>query len=180
MNWYVLQVYSGFENKISDIIRELATKRGLDSKISKILVPTHDITQVRYGKKITMKKNFLPGYVLINMDLTEELLHLIRSIPRVSSFIGATSKDGMPFPVTEDEINRLMNYAEDKNNSSETPEFNFEVGEEVHIISGPFSSFDGIIEEIEEDRRKIKVAVSIFGRATPVELEPHQVEKLKK
>ncbi|MFL1780784.1 Transcription termination/antitermination protein NusG [Candidatus Hepatincolaceae symbiont of Richtersius coronifer] len=177
MSWYVLQVYSGFEDKTSEAIKELATKLSVEKNIKEILIPTHDVLRSSYGKKVVIKKKFLPGYILINMDMAEDFLHLIKTLPKVSGFIGA-SKDGLPYPVSEAEINKLLNSTVDQNSNNVNMEPMFDVGEQVNIISGPFNRFKGVIEEVEEDKRKIKVAVSIFGRLTPVELEYHQVEKL--
>jgi transcriptional antiterminator NusG len=176
MSWYILQVYAGSETKVVESIQDLALKTGFDKNIEEVLVPTQDVTQVRYGKKIIVKKKFLPGYILLNMNLTEDLYRLIKSIQRVSGFVGA-SKDELPFPVSQAEIDKMINIT---SNSEKTPivsDIHFEVGENISIISGPFSSFKGVIEVVEEERRKLKVAVSIFGRLTPVELEYHQVEK---
>ena len=176
MNWYILQVYSGSETKVMHAIEELALKTGFDKNIDEILVPTQDVTQLRYGKKVVLKKKFLPGYILLKMDLSEDLFHLIRSIPRVSNFVGS-SKDIMPFPVSQEEVNKMLDITTNTNQSDLLNDVVFEVGEAVHIISGPFTSFNGVIQEVEHDKKKIKVAVSIFGRLTPVELEYMQVEK---
>ncbi len=176
MNWYILQVYAGSEAKVVQAIEDLALKTGFNKDIDEILVPTQDVTQLRYGKKVVLKKKFLPGYILLKMNLSEDLFHLIRSIPRVSNFVGA-SKDVMPFPIPQEEINKMLDITTNVNHNTILDDIIFEVGESVHIISGPFTSFNGVIQEVDSDKKKIKVAVSIFGRLTPVELEYIQVEK---
>ncbi len=179
MNWYVLQVYSGYEKQILEAIEEIVKKKGLESKIKEIFVPTQDVLQVRYGKKSSVKKRLITGYMFINMDLDDNLLHVIKNIPRVSGFIGSTDKDGFPFPVSQAEIDKMVSYADSQNSNMANNVMNFDIGEEISIIHGPFASFKGTIEEIDEEKAKIKVAVSIFGRMTPVELEYIQVEKIK-
>jgi transcriptional antiterminator NusG len=179
MDWYILQVYSGFENKVAESIMDLAKKRDLLDNIAEILIPTQDVIQLRYGKKINVKRKFLPGYVLLNIKLTEDLLYLIKSIPRVSIFVGNTNKEGVPYPVTQEEIDKLMLNATDLGSQNKEVEIIFDLGEVVNIINGPFTSFSGTIENIDTERKKLNVSVSIFGRATPVELEYHQVEKTK-
>lgn len=176
MGWYILQVYAGSETKVVESIEDMALKTGFDKHIEEILVPTQDVTQVRYGKKIIVKKKFLPGYILLRMNLTEDLYRLIKSIQRVSGFV-SSSKDQLPFPVSQAEIDKMINITSNSEKNPVISDIHFEVGENISIINGPFSSFKGIIESVEEDKQKLKVAVSIFGRLTPVELEYNQVEK---
>lgn len=179
MNWYILQVYPGFENQIEKTIKEKAEKKGLGDCIKDILIPTEEALQMRYGKKNTVKRNLVTGYIFINMDLNDQLLHLIKSIPKVSNFLGSLDKYGVPFPVSQAEIDRMLNTVDNQNSNAVNNNVYFKVGEEIKIISGSFDSFTGIIQEIEEEKAKLKVSVSIFGRMTPVELEYNQVEKIK-
>lgn len=178
-NWYILQVYSSFENRVVESIQELVKKRNIEGQIKEILVPTQDVSQVRYGKKVNLKKKFLPGYVLLNMEMTEELYLLIRSLPRVSSFVGGVSNAGLPFAVSQQEVDKLLASVSEKSSSEEQELIHFEVGESLNIISGPFASFTGVIEDIDSEKKKLRLSVSIFGRSTPVELEYHQVEKVE-
>lgn len=177
MNWYILQVYSGYEKRVLESIKELVEKKGLESRIQEIFIPTQEVLQMRYGKKNNVKKNLIRGYVFINMDINEQLLHLIKSVSGVSNFIGSKNKDGIPFPVSQEEIDRMLNLVDNQNSATANNNIRFHVGEEVKIISGSFDSFTGVIQEVEEEKMKLKVSVSIFGRMTPVELEYNQVEK---
>ena len=179
MNWYILQVYSGYENRVLKSISELAEKNDLASRIEELFVPTQEVLQMRYGKKNNVTKNLVRGYVFINMDLNEQLLHLIKSVSGVSKFLGSLNNDGIPFPVSQEEIDKMLNIVDNHSSSSINNNIRFEIGENVKIISGSFDSFTGAIQEIEEEKSKLKVSVSIFGRMTPVELEYNQVEKIK-
>ncbi|MCL2567795.1 MAG: transcription termination/antitermination protein NusG [Alphaproteobacteria bacterium] len=179
MNWYILQVYSGYEKRVLESIKELVEKKGLESRINELFIPTQEVLQMRYGKKNSVKKNLIRGYVFLNMSLDEQLFHLIKGVNGVSKFLGALDKDGIPFPVSQAEIDKMLNQVDTQNSMSNNSHNHFEVGEEVKIISEPFASFKGIIQEIEEEKMKLKISVSIFGRQTPVELEYHQVEKIK-
>ena len=158
-NWYIVQVYSGYENRVVESLNELIVKKDLQDSIEDILVPTHTVSQVRYGKKIELKKKFLPGYVLLKMIMSEEIFLLIRSIPRVSSFVGGISKDGLPYPVSQEEIDKLLNNAVDRQQDISELALRFDVGESVNIINGPFSSFTGVIEEVDTDRKKLILSV---------------------
>ncbi|MDR0484263.1 MAG: transcription termination/antitermination protein NusG [Alphaproteobacteria bacterium] len=179
MNWYILQVYSGYEKRVLESIKEVVEKKGLEARIKELFIPTQEVLQMRYGKKNSIKKNLIRGYVFLNMDLNDQLFHLIKSISGVSKFLGALDKEGIPFPVSQAEIDKMLNQVDSQNSVASNAANTFEVGEEVKIISEPFASFKGIIQEIEEEKMKLKISVSIFGRQTPVELEYNQVEKIK-
>ena len=172
--WYVLHVYSGFEKKVSASIMEQAKQAGMDDKILQVLVPSEEVVEVRRGTKVSSERKFFPGYILIEMDLTDEAWHLVQNTPKVSGFLG--SKD-RPTPITEAEAKRILNQVEE---GVERPKMAviFEIGENVRVIDGPFASFNGLVEDVDEERSRVKVAVSIFGRSTPVELEYSQVEKV--
>ena len=172
--WYVLHVYSGFEKKVASSIIEGAKKRALDQFISEVMVPTEEVVEVRRGQKINSERKFFPGYVLVKMNLTDEAYHLIKNTPKVTGFLGADNK---PMPISEGEAQRIMNQVQEGIERPK-PSISFEVGEQVRVSDGPFASFNGTVEEVDEARSRLKVAVSIFGRATPVELEFGQVEKL--
>ena len=172
--WYVVHAYSGFENKVAQSIREQAEKKGLAEEISQVMVPTEEVVEVRRGAKVQTERKFFPGYVLVKMNLTDEAFHLIKNTPKVTGFLGAENK---PMPITEAEAMRILHQVQE---GVERPKasVSFEIGENVRVADGPFASFSGVVEEIDEARSRVKVAVSIFGRATPVELEFGQVEKV--
>jgi len=172
--WYIVHAYSNFENKVAESIREQSKQRGLADLFEEIMVPKEKVTEVRRGRKVDTERKFFPGYVLVKMDLTDEAFHLIKNTPKVTGFLGADNK---PMPISEAEASRIIQQVE---TGSEHPRssVSFEVGEQVRVSDGPFASFNGTVEEIDEARSRLKVAVSIFGRATPVELEFAQVEKL--
>ena len=172
-NWNIIQSYSSFENKVAKAIKEEATKAKLDDKIEEVLVPTQDVTEVRRGKRFQIKKKYFPGYVLAKMDMNDQLYHLIKNIKKVSGFLG---QKGVPIPVSEKEIEKLMGQIKDGVIDSKSG-ISYTIGEKVQVIDGPFASFTGLVEDIDEDKAKLKVSVSIFGRPTPVELEYNQVEK---
>jgi|TARA_B110000438_G_scaffold258858_1_gene267841 transcriptional antiterminator NusG len=172
-NWYIVQSHSSFENKVAKLIREDAIKANLNDKIEDVVVPTHEITEVKRGKRVSRKKKYFPGYVLVKMDLNNDLYHLIKNIKKVSGFLGST---GTPAPVSDKEIEKIMGQIKDGVVQSKSG-ITYLIGEKVQVIDGPFASFSGLVEEIDEDRSRLKVSVSIFGRPTPVELEYGQVEK---
>ena len=173
-NWYIVQSYSSFERKVAALIKDEASKAKLADRIEEILVPTHDVTEVKRGKRIQRKKKYFPGYVLVKMDMDNQLYHLIKNIKKVSGFLG---QKGKPIPVSEEEIQKIMGQIKDGVVQSKSV-ISYSIGEKVQVIDGPFASFTGLVEEVEEEKLRLKVAVSIFGRPTPVELEFNQVEKV--
>ena len=172
--WYIVHAYSNFEKKVAESIREQARMQGLESVFSEILVPTEDVVEIRRGRKINSERKFFPGYVLVKMELTDEAYHLIKNTPKVTGFLGSGNK---PMPVTEKEVQRIIGSIEEGVERPK-PTIRFDIGEAVRVIDGPFASFNGSVEDVDEDRARLKVTVSIFGRATPVELEYAQVEKV--
>ena len=173
MNWYIVQAYSGFEKKVVNLIKDELKKRKLDEKLQEILVPTHYVTEVNKGKRIKKEKKFFPGYILIKIELTKDIYHMIKNLQKVSGFLGSADK---PTPISDDEIKRILGEVSETAVSQKTG-ISFEIGEKVKVCDGPFASFNGLIEEIDEEKSRLKVSVSIFGRPTPVDLEFNQVEK---
>ena len=171
--WYIVHTYSNFEKKVSEEIKRQAKIQGLDDLIEDVLVPTEEVVEVRRGQKVNSERKFLPGYVLLRAKLTDEAYHLVKNVPKVTGFLGADNK---PMPISEAEASRIMHQVQEGIERPK-PSVSFEVGEQVRVSDGPFASFNGTVEEVDEARSRVKVAVSIFGRATPVELEFGQVEK---
>jgi transcription termination/antitermination protein NusG len=173
--WYIVHAYSNFEKKVAESIKEQAAQKGMGELFEQVLVPTEDVIEVRRGRKIKSERRFFPGYVLVKMDMTDQAFHLIKNTPKVTGFLGSDSK---PIPISDAEASRILNQvAEGVERPKST--VSFEVGEQVRVADGPFASFSGQVEEVDEERSRLKVAVSIFGRPTPVELEYGQVEKLR-
>ena len=172
--WYVLHVYSGFEKKVAESILELAAQKGMADSFEQVLVPTEEVVEVRRGSKVNSERKFFPGYVLIKMEMSDESWHLVKNTPKVTGFLGARER---PTPITEAEAQRILRQVTEgveKPRSS----VSYEVGEQVRVIDGPFASFVGFVEESDDEKARLKVSVSIFGRSTPVELEYSQVEKV--
>lgn len=172
--WYIVHAYSNFEKKVAEAIREQAKTMGLEDCFSEILVPTEDVIEVRRGRKVNAERKFFPGYVLVKMNLTDEAYHLVKNTPKVTGFLGNQSR---PAPVSEREVAQIIGVIED-GAERPRPMIQFEVGETVRVTDGPFASFNGSVEQVDEERARLRVTVSIFGRATPVELEYAQVEKV--
>ncbi|HEX5846789.1 MAG: transcription termination/antitermination protein NusG [Rhodoplanes sp.] len=172
--WYIVHAYSNFENKVAESIREQAKQRHLEHLFEQILVPKEKVTEVRRGRKVDAERKFFPGYVLVKMDLTDEAYHLIKNTPKVTGFLGADNK---PMPISESEASRILHQVQEGIDRPKAT-VSFEIGEQVRVSDGPFASFNGVVEEVDDARSRVKVAVSIFGRATPVELEFTQVEKM--
>ncbi len=172
--WYIVHAYSNFEKKVAESIREQAKQRHLDHLFDEVLVPVEKVVDVRRGRKVEAERKFFPGYVLVKMDLTDEAYHLIKNTPKVTGFLGTDNK---PMPISEAEAQRILQQVQEGIDHPPTS-VTFEVGEQVRVSDGPFASFSGTVEEVDQGRMRVKVAVSIFGRPTPVELEFGQVEKL--
>lgn len=173
--WYVLHVYSGFESKVAEAIKDKAKKQGLESKVEEILVPMEEVVEVRRGQRVNTERKFFPGYVLAKLDLDDNVWHLIKDTPKVSGFLGAGGNK--PVAISEREAMRILKQVQEGIDRPR-PSVVYDIGEEVKVIDGPFASFNGMVEEVDEEKARLKVSVSIFGRATPVELEYSQVEKI--
>ena len=171
--WYSVHVLSNFEKKVAEAIKDSAVQNGLEDEIEEVLVPTEEVVELRRGKKVQTERRFMPGYVLVKMDLTDPAYHLVNDTPRVTGFLGP---QGRPTPLRDAEVARLLNQVEE-GLERPRPSITFEVGEEVRVTDGPFESFTGMVEDVDEENARLKVTVSIFGRATPVELEYGQVQK---
>jgi len=172
-SWYIVQSHSSFENKVAQLIKEEAEKAKVQEKIEQIVVPTHNITEVKRGKRVQRKKKYFPGYVLIKSEMDNELYHMIKGIKKVSGFLGSK---GIPVPVSDKEIEKILGQIKD-GVSQPKSSIEYNVGEKVQVIDGPFASFTGLVEDVDEEKARLKVSVSIFGRPTPVDLEFNQVEK---
>lgn len=174
MRWYIVQAYSNFEHKVADAIRETAANKKLDAYIEEIVVPVEKVVEVRRGRKVDVERKFFPGYMLVKMELTDETFHLIKNTPKVTGFLGSDHK---PLPISENEAQAILQQVQEGVDRPK-PSISFDIGEQVRVSDGPFASFNGVVEEVDEERARLKVEVSIFGRATPVELEYTQVEKV--
>ena len=171
--WYIVQTFSGFEQKVAETLRETVKIKELGEKICEVLVPLHEVTEVRRGKRVQRKKKYFPSYVLVKMEMSKELYHIIKNIQKVTGFLGTT---GQPVPVSDKEIDKILGNIKEGSLVPE-PSISFDIGEQVKVCEGPFASFTGLVEEIDEEKSRLKVSVSIFGRPTPIELEYNQVEK---
>ena len=172
--WYVIHVYSGFERKVAQSIEEQARQAGMSDRIPQVMVPMEQVVEVRRGKAVNADRKFFPGYVLVQMEMTDDTWHLVKNTPKVTGFLG---NRGRPTPISDAEAERILSQVQEGIERPK-PAIIFEVGEQVRVCDGPFTSFSGLVEEVDEARSRLKVAVSIFGRSTPVELEYAQVEKL--
>ncbi len=172
--WYIVQTYSNFERKVAESITEKAAHSGLGEYFEDVLVPTEKVVEVRRGRKVDTERRFFPGYVLVKMDMTDDTFHMIKNISKVTGFLGADNK---PMPISETEAQSILHQVQEGVEHPK-PSITFEVGEQVRVADGPFASFNGFVEEVDEERARLKVEVSIFGRPTPVELEYGQVEKV--
>ena len=173
-NWYIVQTFSGFEQKVAETLKETIKTKELNDKISDVLVPMHEVTEVKRGKRVQRKKKYFPGYILIKSEMDNNIYHMIKSIKRVSGFLGTK---GIPTPVSDKEIDKILGQIKDGVTQPKSG-IEYNIGEKVQVIDGPFASFNGMVEDIDEEKSRLKVSVSIFGRPTPVDLEYNQVEKV--
>lgn len=172
--WYVVHVYSGSEKRVAESIREQARQYGLEDQITEVLVPTEEVVEMRRGKKVSTERKFFPGYILIQMDMNDQSWHLVSNTPKVTGFLGTEKR---PSPISEREAMRIIDQVKEGVDRPK-PSISFEIGEQVRVSDGPFTSFNGYVEDVDEEKARLKVSVSIFGRSTPVELEYTQVEKV--
>ena len=173
IKWYIVQTFSGFEQKVAETLREIVKIKELGEKICEVLVPLHEVTEVRRGKRVQRKKKYFPSYVLVKMEMNKELYHMIKNIQKVTGFLGTT---GQPVPVSDKEIDKILGNIKEGSLVPE-PSISFDIGEQVKVCEGPFASFTGLVEDVDEEKSRLKVSVSIFGRPTPIDLEYNQVEK---
>ena len=171
--WYIVHAYSNFEHKVAESIREQAAIAGLQDSFEEILVPTEEVVEMRRGRRVNTERKFFPGYVLVRMDMSDEAYHLVKNTPKVTGFLGQQNR---PSPISQSEVEQIVNQVQEGVERPK-PSVVFEIGEQVRVCDGPFATFSGLVEEVDEEKARLKVAVSIFGRATPVELEYGQVEK---
>ncbi len=175
--WYIVHAYSNFEKKVAEDIEHKARQKGLSEQIEQIVVPTEKVIEIRRGKKVDAERKFFPGYVLVKANLTDAVISLVKNTPRVTGFLGEDRTTAKPVPISEAEANRILNQVQEGVERPK-PSVTFEIGEQVRVSDGPFASFNGLVQEVEEERSRLKVEVSIFGRAVPVDLEFGQVEKV--
>ena len=171
--WYIVHAYSNIEHKVAESIREQAAIAGLQDSFEEILVPTEEVVEMRRGRRVNAERKFFPGYVLVRMDMSDEAYHLVKNTPKVTGFLGQQNR---PSPISQSEVEQIVNQVQEGVERPK-PSVVFEIGEQVRVCDGPFATFSGLVEEVDEEKARLKVAVSIFGRATPVELEYGQVEK---
>ena len=173
-NWYIVHTYSGFEKKVAESLQQRVQSYGLQERIGEILIPTEDVVEMRGGKKVVTSKRFFPGYILVEMDMTDDAWHVVKNTPKVTGFVGAGTK---PTPLTKDEVDQILEQVKSAAEKPK-PKYMFEKGEQVRINEGPFTSFNGVVDDVNLDKNTLKVMVTIFGRSTPVELDFLQVEKI--
>ena len=173
ISWYIVQTFSGSEQKVAETLKDKIKKKQLEDKIEEVLVPIHEVTEVSRGKRVQRKKKYFPSYVLVKMDMNKELYHIIKNIQKVTGFLGTT---GTPIPVPEKEIDKIMGSIKE-GSFAPKPKVSFDIGEQVKVCEGPFASFSGLVEEVNEEKSRLKVSVSVFGRPVPIDLEYNQVEK---
>ena len=172
--WYVVHTYSGFENKVKESLEERVKAYNLEDKVGEVLIPTEDVVEMRAGKKVVTSKRFFPGYILVEMDMTDDAWHVVKNTPKVTGFVGAGAK---PTPLSKDEVEQILTQVKTAAEKPK-PKYMFDKGEQVRINEGPFTSFNGVVDEVNLDKNTLKVMVTIFGRSTPVELDFLQVEKI--
>jgi transcriptional antiterminator NusG len=174
--WYIVHAYSGFEKKVAQAIREQAVQKNIAHLIEEVVVPVEEVVEMRRGKKVAAERKFFPGYVMVKMELADETWHMVKNTPKVTGFLGGGGK-GRPVPITDKEAESIFTQVRDGVSPSKSM-VSFEIGENVKIIDGPFESFVGLVEQVDDEKSRVKVSVSIFGRSTPVDLEYSQVEKM--